>query len=56
MFKFFLKLNILKFPSGFELVTNRLVMNHLPLCATLLGDYFGKETIYKIQVRENWQY
>lgn len=31
-------------------MTNKFVLNHLPYCAKMRGDNFGKETIYKIKL------
>lgn len=36
-----------KLPSE---MTKKFVLNHLTYCATMLGDNFGKETVYKIKL------
>lgn len=41
---------MLKYPAGFELITNRFVVNSLPNCATLMGNRFGKRTITKLHI------
>lgn len=45
-FTFFVKVNFIKAPAGFVLMSYRFVVNALPLYATLLGNNFGKENSY----------
>lgn len=46
-FTIFLNEKITKAPAGFELITNRFVVNALTHCATVLSNYFGKDKVYK---------
>lgn len=47
--KFLGKVKITKAPTGFELITYRLVVNTLTHCATLLMNYVGKDWV-KIKI------
>lgn len=45
---YFGRVKTLKALEGFELKTNRFVVNALTYCSTLLGNKYGKEKIHKV--------
>ena len=45
------KVEILKAPAGFKLMTYRFIVNPLTHCTTLFGNKFGKQKVLKIMLQ-----